>query len=452
MGKKHRHNAHHDHTGKVTHISRSHDAPARESGPWLTVSVVLGVLLLGSLLTGGYGDWGLFTGLAPWSGGDQRSSNEFNLDGAYAMGAQDAPVTIIEYSDFQCPFCARFHSDTFPQIERDYIATGQVQYVYKHFPLSFNQNARPAANAAECAGAQGSFFDYSSILYSNQARWSGVNDPTQQFISFAEDLGLDTSTFESCLASGEHEERIQSDFDEGSQRGVRGTPAFFVNGQLISGAQPYAVFRDAIEAALAGEEPALPTPEPEPGIEVIQLSRDDVMGYALGSDDAQVIILEWSSYHCPFCGRHHTQTMPQLEENYINTGIAQLIYHDFDFQPKSKIAATAARCAAEQTDYFEYQKILYENQAEWSPLGTAETRTAFINYAEELGITTEEFAECLDSDRYSDEVAAESALGRTVGVSGTPSFLIGNFQEGFVPLVGAQPYSAFEQVIEAELA
>jgi protein-disulfide isomerase len=452
MGKKHRHGSH-DHTqhsdAKVSHISRSQPA-AKDSGPWLGVAVVLGLLLIGSLLTGGYGDWGLLTGLVagPFGGGDQRSSAEFNLDGAYAKGARDAQVTIIEYSDFECPFCARFYSDTLSQIERDYISTGKVQFVYKHFPLSFHQNAQLAAEASECAGDQGSFFDYHDALYENQARWSALGDATEQFVTYAQNLGLDSDDFRSCLTSGTHSEKVQADFQEGSQRGVRGTPAFFIDGQLISGAQPYAVFREAIEAALAGEAPAL-EPEPEPTNDVIELSRDDVTGFALGSDDAEVVILEWSSYHCPFCGRHHTQTMPLIEENYIQTGQVQLIYHDFDFQPKSKIAATAARCAAEQTEYFDYQKILYENQAEWSPLSTEATKAAFIGYAETLGINTEAFEECYDSDRYADEIAAESALGRSAGVSGTPAFLIGTFEDGFIPVVGAQPYAAFEQVIEA---
>lgn len=458
----HDHSAHksHDHAPekhhesrsepKVSHVKRSEPEPAQQgSSPWLVVSVVLGVLLIGSLLTGGYTD------LPDWNPGfnvgEQRSSGEFNLDGAYAKGSEDAEVTIIEYSDFECPFCARFASDTLPQIQENYIDTGKVKFVYKHFPLSIHQVADEAAEAAECAGVQGSFYDMHDMLFERQSQWAGTSDPITVFTGYAEDLGLDTGDFRSCLESGEFADKVAADFQEGSQAGVRGTPAFFVNGRLISGAQPYSVFREAIDAALAGEAPAPEPAAPAPDAR-IELSRDQVTGYALGSDDAEVIMLEWSSYHCPFCGRHHTQTQPSILENYIETGQVQLIYHDFDFQPKSKIAATAARCAGEQTDYFDYQKLLYDNQAAWSSLSESDTRDAYIGYADELGIDTDEFATCYDSDRYADEIAAESALGRSVGVSGTPSFLIGNFEDGFVRVVGAQPYAAFEQAIEAELA
>ena len=167
------------------------------------------------------------------------------LEDAYVKGDADAPVTIVEYSDFECPFCARFYSDTLGQIEENYIETGQVKLAYKHFPLSFHPNAPKAAEAFECAGEQGQAYEMHDIIF-EQGIGSGV--PT--FKQYAADLSLDTAQFNDCLDSGKHSAKVAAQAQEAQSVGVRGTPGFLINGQLVSGAQPYAVFEQAIEAAL----------------------------------------------------------------------------------------------------------------------------------------------------------------------------------------------------------
>jgi protein-disulfide isomerase len=160
-------------------------------------------------------------------------------------GDADAPVTIVEFSDFECPFCGRYFEQTYPKIVQNYIETGKVKYIFRDFPLSFHANAQKAAEAAECAGEQGKYFEMHDLLFANQ---DSLN--VESYKQYAEDLGLDTEQFNTCLDSGEMADEVAADFTYGQQVGVTGTPAFFINGKMISGAQPYEAFEQVIEEAL----------------------------------------------------------------------------------------------------------------------------------------------------------------------------------------------------------
>ncbi len=162
------------------------------------------------------------------------------------LGNEDAPVTIIEWSDFQCPFCARFHTQTFSQIEEQYIKTGKVRFVYRDYPLPFHSNAQKAAEAGQCAHEQGKFWEMHDKIFANQGSMSVSN-----YKKWADELGLDTGEFKDCLDSGKTAEETAKDLREGSGAGISGTPGFLVNGRLVSGAQPFSAFQAAIEAALA---------------------------------------------------------------------------------------------------------------------------------------------------------------------------------------------------------
>ncbi len=171
---------------------------------------------------------------------------DVSADDDPTKGLDTAKVTMIEFSDFQCPFCGRFYTQTLPQIEKDYIETGKVKYVFRDFPLSFHQNAQKSAEAAECADEQGKFWDYHDRLFENQESLD-----TDSLKKYADELGLDTEKFNDCLDSGKYTEEVQKDFKDGQQAGVRGTPAFFINGILVSGAQPFENFKQVIDAELA---------------------------------------------------------------------------------------------------------------------------------------------------------------------------------------------------------
>jgi protein-disulfide isomerase len=168
------------------------------------------------------------------------------MDDDAIKGDKNAPVTIIEFSDYECPFCARFYSDTLSQIDEKYIKTGKVKFVYRDFPLGFHQNAQKAAEAAECAGEQGKYYEMHDLLFEK-----GVQGGVASFKQYAKQIGLDTGKFDTCLDSGAMAGEIRKDMSDGQKAGVQGTPGFLVNGQLISGAQPFAVFEQVIEAELA---------------------------------------------------------------------------------------------------------------------------------------------------------------------------------------------------------
>jgi protein-disulfide isomerase len=161
------------------------------------------------------------------------------------IGSADAPVTIIEFSDFECPFCGSFWADTYGQLKKDYVDTGKVRFIYRDFPLSFHPQAKPAALAAACAHEQGKFWPYHDKIFGNQ---KALGDAS--YTAWATELGLNAAQFSDCYSSGKYSDEVDEDMAAGSVAGVSGTPSFIINGQLIVGAQPLAAFKAAIETAL----------------------------------------------------------------------------------------------------------------------------------------------------------------------------------------------------------
>ena len=174
------------------------------------------------------------------------------------IGDPNAPITIIEFSDFQCPFCARFHVQTLPSIYEEYIEQGKVKLVFRDFPIqNIHPNALPAAVAAECANEQGKFKDMHDILFETQSQWNKIETVAalSLFSQYASDMQIDQEKFESCIASGKYIEEIRKDLEDGRDYGVSGTPGFFVGNDEIGyvelkGAQPFESFKKIIDAQL----------------------------------------------------------------------------------------------------------------------------------------------------------------------------------------------------------
>ena len=167
-------------------------------------------------------------------------------------------ATIIEFSDFQCPFCARFYTQTLPLILEEYIEQGKVKLVFRDFPIqSIHPNALPASVAAECANDQGKFREMHDILFEKQNEWNKLEttEALYVFSEYASSMQLDQKTFDSCLTSGKHIPEIQNDLNDGRDYGVTGTPGFFVGNEKIGftelkGAQPFDSFKKIIDAQL----------------------------------------------------------------------------------------------------------------------------------------------------------------------------------------------------------
>jgi protein-disulfide isomerase len=177
------------------------------------------------------------------------------LDQNRALGSADATVAIVEFSDYQCPYCERFFSQTFPRLEESYIDTGKVRFYFRDFPLTqIHPQAKSAAIAANCAGRQGAYWKMHHGLFTNQA---GLG--TELYQKLARELSLDLPAFEACLAEPAESQRVDDDLAYGQTLTVQGTPHYFVgkvqNGQLVNvlrvnGAQPYELFSKVIESLL----------------------------------------------------------------------------------------------------------------------------------------------------------------------------------------------------------
>ena len=183
---------------------------------------------------------------------------KISTDNDPIIGNPDAPITIIEFSDFQCPFCARFHVETLPSIMNEYIDKGQVKLIFRDFPIqSIHPNALPASVASECANEQGKFKEMHDKLFENQKEWSNqsLDNVMITFTQYALDVGLEEEKFDTCLKNGKYVEEIQKDLDDGRNYGIIGTPGFFIgNDQIgfieLKGAQPFENFKKVIDTQL----------------------------------------------------------------------------------------------------------------------------------------------------------------------------------------------------------
>jgi protein-disulfide isomerase len=184
-----------------------------------------------------------------------------NIDKSPFKGEKDAKVTLVEFSDFQCPFCGRHVRETIPQLDTEYIKTGKIKYVFKDFPLeSIHKNAFKASEAANCAGDQGKYWEMHDKLFENQ---KALNN--EDLLKYAGELNLNTGNFEKCLNSGTYASTVRESISEGQKAGVTGTPAFFLainegndsnvkTSKRITGAQPYANFKEAIDDLLSSQK------------------------------------------------------------------------------------------------------------------------------------------------------------------------------------------------------
>jgi protein-disulfide isomerase len=186
----------------------------------------------------------------------EPSDIQLSVEGSPYRGEQDAKVTLVEFTDYQCPFCSRHFRQTWPQLEQEYVKSGKVKFVLRDLPLDFHRQAFKAAEATHCAAEQGKYWEMHDRLFANQ-RALGRKDLS----GHAQALGLDTAAFDTCVDSGKGAGRIRKDIADSEVAGARGTPIFYIGltdpqsssikaVAVIRGARPYAVFKEAIDALL----------------------------------------------------------------------------------------------------------------------------------------------------------------------------------------------------------
>jgi protein-disulfide isomerase len=270
-------NTHGDADGGVVQLRASGSAPAAR-GDWLSPLLIalLGAMALGlvfflaPLMARGRAGWGQQSGAtqpggAPAGGGQTDSAagggqsgkpndlplgprQDVALGDAPVRGSRNAPVMIVEFADYQCPYCQQMHPEL--KILQQELA-GKVAVAFKDFPLAMHANAEKAAEAARCAGEQGKYWDFHDTLFHNSD-----NLEVAQIKQYARDLKLNQANFEACLDSGKEAAAVQKDQAQGKQLGVRATPSFFFNGRLFTGAMDYFTLRSLVEMLLKNDAPA----------------------------------------------------------------------------------------------------------------------------------------------------------------------------------------------------
>jgi protein-disulfide isomerase len=223
---------------------------------WIPVLVGLVFFLLG--LGSGYLVWGRDAAAAVAATPDPQQAAvtipekvvryDVSVDDDPALGPADAPITLIEFSDYQCPFCTKWHDEVYSRLMEEY--DGKIRFVYRDLPLAFHGDAQSAAEAANCAGEQDAYWEFHTALFSEKY---GLGVKAYQ--QYAADLGLDWDALVACLADGRYTDEVKADYAYAESLGVGSTPTFFINGIALVGAQPYEVFKQVIDLELAGKIP-----------------------------------------------------------------------------------------------------------------------------------------------------------------------------------------------------
>jgi len=227
----------------------------RPQADWRIPALIVGMFIFFFLGLGtGYLVWGKETAavedanLTADAAADSKQVTRYEVsaDDDPSYGPADAPITIIEFSDYQCPYCQKWHAQVWSKIAETY--PDQVRLVYRDFPLySIHPQAEPAANAANCANEQGKYWEFHNLLFTG-----GVGEGSDAFEAYAGSLGLDMEAFRQCVAENRYEAEISADYEYAVGLGIQSTPTFFINGIALIGAQPFEAFQEVIELELAG--------------------------------------------------------------------------------------------------------------------------------------------------------------------------------------------------------
>jgi protein-disulfide isomerase len=399
----------------------------------------------------------------------------FTADGYPFRGNPNAPLTLAEYSDYLCPFCARHFGQTLPALLERYGRSGQVQFVFHDFPLAALHPTAPRGHvAALCVGEQGAarFWQMHDALFEAQPQWSQLSDPASFLAEVAQKVGTDMPAYERCLAAGSKDAQVQQRVAAGQALGFNGTPSFqFVHPAsgktyTLVGAQPVDVFTRWIEALLAGKEPPkdeeaqlaqaqkpeLPfwaTPEglaPDPKRPGYTVAGDAYRG----NPNAKLVMVEFSDFQCPACQRHVLTTQPVLDKRFVETREVLWVVKHFPLRshPHAPVAAAAAECAGDQGKFWAMHHRLFERLEQWATSDDPEP--ALGQLAADLNLDRAQFSACLQSRKPLERVLHDLSDGQGVGVRNIPTFILYAGGTGHI-LVGARSAEQFVGLLRRQL-
>jgi protein-disulfide isomerase len=386
-----------------------------------------------------------------------------------SRGPADALVTIVEFSDFECPFCSRVEP-TLTQIMNDY--PGKVRIVWRNAPLPFHQSAKPAAMAAIEAFRQGGsakFWRMHDLMYANQRALARTD-----LENYAQQAGLDMTKFRAALDGNLHQASIDADLALAGQLGANGTPNFFINGRQLVGAQPVDAFKTVIDDEIRRAEALVQTgvprnrvyaqltrngrtsPAPAPGAApgappgappAPRAAPDPAAVYRVpvaaspvkGPADALVTVVIVSDFQCPFCSRVEP-TMTQLATDYGRDIRFVWKNNPLPFHNNAMNAANVAMFANQSGKFWQMHDLLFANQQ-------ALEIDKLVEYATQLGLNGPGARAAMTNNQFQALIQADMDLARSLGASGTPSFFINGRN-----LRGAQPIAAFKALVDEELA
>jgi protein-disulfide isomerase len=380
-------------------------------------------------------------------------------------GKRDAPVTIAIWSDFQCPFCSRVEP-TLQQVKDTY-GPDKVRLVWKNNPLPFHNNAKPAAEAAQGVFAMAgndAFWKWHDTAFKNQSALG-----TDSYVKWAQDAGVkDIAAYKAGLDSHKFADKVDKDLNEGKAAGVQGTPAFFVNGVFINGAQPFDNFKKTIDEELQKAQAKIASGTPKNRVYVAMSKQNKANAPApaakkdddsqkedtttvfkvpvgnspvLGSNNALVTIIEFSDFQCPFCSRVEP-TLKAIRDKYGDK--VRLVWKNepLPFHNRAEPCAEAAmEVRAEKGDkgFWAMHDTLFANQK-------AQADDDLVGYATQNGANGDKVRDAITNHTHKKDIDADNDLSQDFQASGTPHFFVNGRR-----LVGAQPEEKFDKIIDEEI-
>ena len=325
-----------------------------------------------------------------------------------------------------------------PDFIKQYVDTGKARFVSREFPLtSIHTNAQKAAETAVCAGKQGKYWEMHDKLFDGQAEWTAEGaDAASFFKAYAKDLGLDTAAFDKCLDSGEAAIEVQGDVMAGEEAGVNATPYLFVGNVPIRGGLTVDGLGRIVDYVAAGG--------PTPNIIPAELDDWHMRG---NTQTAGAVTVAFMDYASPDSAKHALEVLPELIKTYVDTGQVLYVLHPLSSAADSLSAqgAAAAECAGKQDKYWDMHTLLFKEQEAWTK--AADPKVSFTGYAEQLGLDTKAFDECLGSDWAKLQVESGYVVAAMYSVPETPVFLFNNGQA----LDGSPTFEEFKTMFDSIL-